>query len=98
LLELIKFLLLEGSWLAEVENNVVSGQLGVGVGHSFKTGFHQFTVKWVKEDLFSSLSVGCNTHGATSDGTWGNDVIKKGLVYGLKSTGTWSLLGSVMDS
>jgi hypothetical protein len=92
LLELIKFLLLEGSWLAEVENNVVSGQLGVGMGHSFKTWFHQVTVKWVKEDLFSSLSAGCNTDGAASDATWGDDVIKKGLVNCLKSAGTRSLL------
>ena len=89
---------MEGSWLAEVENNVVSGQLGVGVGHSFKTGFHQVTVKWVKEDLFSSLSAGCNTDGAASDATWGDDVIKKGLMNGLKGTGTRSLLGGVVNS
>lgn len=92
LLELIKFLLLEGSWLAEVENNVVGGQLGVGMGHSFKTWFHQVTVKWVKEDLFSSLAAGCNTDGAASDATWGDDVIKKSLVNCLKSARTRSLL------
>jgi len=83
---------LEGSWLAEIESNGMGGQLGISVGHSFKTGFHNFTVKWVKEDHFSSLSAGCNTDSASSDATWSNDVVKKGLVDSLKSTGTWSLL------
>jgi hypothetical protein len=37
LLESVKFLLLEGSWLAEGENDGMGGQLGVGVSHGVKT-------------------------------------------------------------
>jgi hypothetical protein len=61
---------LEGSWLAESEDDGVSGQLGIGVGHGVKAGSDCYLVKWVEEDGLGALSVDGNTDSAAGDAAW----------------------------
>lgn len=70
LLEGFEFLLLEGSGLAEGEDDGVGGQLGVGVGHGVKTANEGLFIKWVKEDGLSALSIDGDTGLAASDTGW----------------------------
>jgi len=53
---LFKLLGLEGSWLGELKYDGMSGQSLVSMTKSLETGFHNFTIKWVKEDLLGALS------------------------------------------
>jgi hypothetical protein len=69
-LKLVKLLLLESGWLAEVEHNGVGGQLSIGVGHGLKTGFNDLFVEWVKVDLLGTFAVGSNANGTAGDAAW----------------------------
>ena len=57
LLDLLKLLLLEGSWLGELEHNLVGGELGIGVGHAIDLTLNKVLVEWVKEDSLVLTSV-----------------------------------------
>ena len=70
LIDLVKFLLLEGGWLAEGKDDGVGGQLSVSVGHSIKTVSDVFFIEWVEEDGFGALSVDCHAGLAASDAAW----------------------------
>ena len=76
----LELLGLEGSWLGELEDNSVGGELGVSVRKSLKTGFHDFTVKGVKEDLLGALAL--NRDASLTAGNEGrrHDVVKDCLV------------------
>ena len=91
-LEGVKFLLLEGSGLAEREGDGVGGQLGVGVSHGVKTLANGGLIKWIKEDSLSALSVDGNTGVAASDAAWLHNVVKNGVLDGFEGAGTGSLL------
>ena len=86
LLELIKFLLLEGSWLAEGEFYLVSSKFGVGVANGAKAVLNACLIKWVKEDGFGALSVDCNTGLASSNAAWLYNIVKNSTVYGLEGS------------
>lgn len=94
----LELLGLEGSWLGELEDNSVGGELGVSVRKSLKTGFHDFTVKGVKEDLLGALAL--NRDASLTAGNEGrrHDVVKDCLVDCLEGTGARALLSSVHDS
>lgn len=96
-LEGVKFLLLEGSGLAEGEGDGVGGQLSVGVSHSVNTLADGGLIEWVKEDGLGALSVDGNTGVAASDAAWLHNVVKNGVLDGFEGAGTGSLLGSVVD-
>lgn len=98
LFELIELLLLEGSWLAESELYRVCGQLGVSVSHSAESVLDGGLIKGIKIDSFSALSVDRNTSLAASDAAWLNNVVKKSVMDCLESSGTGSLLRSVVNS
>ena len=92
---LLKLLDLVGSWLLEFNGNLVSGKLLVGMGHCLNLILHSVLVHWVEEDTLSgSLGEG-NSSLASSNGGWNNNVIEESLLDGLKSSGSWSLLGGV---
>ena len=95
LLDLLELLLLEGSWLGELEGDLVGSKLGVGVGHAINLALNEILVKWVKEDTLVLSTFLSDSDGTSSDAGWANNVVEDSLVDCLESSASWSLLRSV---
>jgi len=76
----------------------VCGQLGVSVSHSAESVLDGGLIKGIKIDSFGALSVDRNTSLAASDAAWLNNVVKESVMDCLESSGTGSLLRSVVNS
>ena len=83
------------SWLLELNGNLVSGKLLVGVGHSLNLILHSVLVHWVEEDTLGGALGKGDSGLASSNSGWNNNVIEESLLDSLESSGSWSLLGGV---
>jgi hypothetical protein len=70
LCSLVEDLLLEGSGLGEANSDLVGGQLVVAVSNGGQSVEHDFSVKWVKEDLVVLLAIGSDSGGSSGDEAW----------------------------
>ena len=91
----LELLDLVGSWLLEVDGDLVGGQSSVGIGHGLDLALNIVSVHWVEEDsLGAALSEG-DSGGSSDDGGWDNNVVEEGKLDSLEGPGSWSLLGWV---
>ena len=67
LADLLQLLLLEASWLAEIDCDLVGSKFGISMGHAVNLTFDQVLVEWVQEDTLLSTSFLSNSGGTASD-------------------------------
>ena len=97
LVELLELLLLEAGGLGKLENDLVSGELLVGVGHGLELLLNQSSVEWVQVDGLSDAGLLADTGATANNAGWHDDVVKDSLVDGLEGAASWALLAGVGD-
>ena len=93
--DLLELLLLEGSRLAVFNYNLVSGKLGISMGHAVNLAIDNVLVKWVQEDTFLNSTFLSNSGGATGDTGWDNNIVEESSVHSLQCSTARSHLRSM---